>query len=728
MKYARKFSVQNGFGKHRVPLPETPDECQDMEDSRELHTLLSSFTSAEECAIRQVAPMMSIVQLTCGNIGSRGNTSCVFINSKISILLPNLPTECKYVVVTREQVGGGGLKSTKYSRARIHRALELLKGTGHPAWKDIVIQQDRLSQWAEIGDLSQTNRELRFVVVDDDGQPVPPEDADFMDALPNNADEQDAGPAPLQFAGAENEESFVGIVNTSDEGKADAAQASLVEEQVRLLRERVFNQEQDGDDDRDAHGGDDGSPSGSEDEPDQPSTGQTNINGIPVGVQGDTATVQDRHVFPRSDGFVNMSSTPYAWSKAFPTVFIPTYASIGGVMGWYITHDVTAWHKPRDIRVKFNEWLEYMVWGDDGKFASHPTISLVAYNHKIRTQVNGQGRYVLNTSGIDPSITMDQLQNDEDKAAHRVAVEKMIHKATITSGNIPGTPAYQRATYQKFKAVEFYQNYIEGKDLNAFHTGSLAEYHDFNLRLLLCKYTQALTGADIAECERIMTDDSVFSQTVNKYRQVVTTYLASKMEIWFAHFLGPIFGLEAALLVYEFAKSRGVIHFHAPIAIAKETMNEVAEHLQIFAEVVNEEMEIVNEFCDETFTGPIMVKGKFMFSSPSDKFTVAGNQLRDDFCSMTPAGKAVWKNYLKKVEDANLGCAKQVAILMEGKLGVTAEHTGDAPSQVPIPGCPLEELGFRKTHPDMQSKEAIVGAGELKKPKWQRERLVQPEG
>jgi hypothetical protein len=56
-----------------------------------------------------------------------------------------------------------------------------------------------------------------------------------------------------------------------------------------------------------------------------------------------------------------------------------------------------------------------------------------------------------------------------------------LEKAVIHSGNIPSTPAYWRSTYLELQATNFYQSYIEDKDVNMFVTGSLAEYHEFDL-------------------------------------------------------------------------------------------------------------------------------------------------------------------------------------------------------------------------------------------------------
>ncbi len=88
-----------------------------------------------------------------------------------------------------------------------------------------------------------------------------------------------------------------------------------------------------------------------------------------------------------------------------------------------------------------------------------------------------------------------------------------------------------------------------------FHTGSLVEYHNFHLRHLLCKYKKASLGLDPAECDLILTDDAAFATAVNDYKHICSHFLATKMELWYAHFMKPVYGMTHANLTNEFAKS-----------------------------------------------------------------------------------------------------------------------------------------------------------------------------
>ena len=54
----------------------------------------------EEAAIRRITPLVSRVKLAHGNIGLKGNTTCMWNHSKLRTILPNLPSTCQYFVLS----------------------------------------------------------------------------------------------------------------------------------------------------------------------------------------------------------------------------------------------------------------------------------------------------------------------------------------------------------------------------------------------------------------------------------------------------------------------------------------------------------------------------------------------------------------------------------------------------------------------------------------------------
>jgi hypothetical protein len=76
----------------------------------EFHYILGQLTVAEESAIRQITPLISIIRLKRGNVGRKGVVSCVQQSSNLNKILPNLPQQCKFLVFQRTQ-GDGSMKS-----------------------------------------------------------------------------------------------------------------------------------------------------------------------------------------------------------------------------------------------------------------------------------------------------------------------------------------------------------------------------------------------------------------------------------------------------------------------------------------------------------------------------------------------------------------------------------------------------------------------------------------
>ena len=86
----------------------------DQKIAEELQHLLLSFTIVEEAAIRTVVPLISIVRLMHGSIKTKGNTSCVWQQSRLSAVLPNLPSDCSFIIINRRNKSGTKGKSIQF--------------------------------------------------------------------------------------------------------------------------------------------------------------------------------------------------------------------------------------------------------------------------------------------------------------------------------------------------------------------------------------------------------------------------------------------------------------------------------------------------------------------------------------------------------------------------------------------------------------------------------------
>ena len=66
-----------------------------------------------------------------------------------------------------------------------------------------------------------------------------------------------------------------------------------------------------------------------------------------------------------------------------------------------------------------------------------------------------------------------------------------------------------------------------------FHTGSIAEYHDSWLCILLSQYVSCIGGNKKDTRDLVLNDNTYFQSAVQKYKHVVNNFLDSNMEIWY---------------------------------------------------------------------------------------------------------------------------------------------------------------------------------------------------
>ena len=414
-----------------------------------------------------------------------------------------------------------------------------------------------------------------------------------------------------------------------------------------------------------------------------------------------------------------MTKTPYAWARAFPTVFIPSYVEFNGKYQWMIFNDITGFPYPREKAASINKWYEHLMWRSDGIPASHPTFSIVLYNHKIKSSLQKQGQYVVNISSVDPSVTVNDIKQAKDSDALKKQSAALFKQAHLHASNVPGTNSYWRGTRFEFKAANFYNSYINKREISLFHTGSLAEFHEHPLRYLLHNYTAKLNGLPDGYSDAILSNDDTFIDAVQKYKTVVTHYLAAKMEIWMGHFMKPVYEVDGGQLVFEFAKSRGAIHFHSLLTSKHKVFDDIATDLQNLSESMFYAMENVNEHCMDKYD-PDIHKERFPVSPELVTSSKTGEKVRQKFCKLSSEGEKVWKDYIESKDKHIKDAASSIAATIEDEFGVNALHSGNFPKDWVKPGG-LEVDNYRTTMKGMQSSEDIVKKGELKIPKHKRE-------
>jgi hypothetical protein len=459
----------------------------------EFHYILGQLSIAEESAICQITPLISIVRLKHGNLGRKGVVSCIQQSSKLNKILPNLPDQCKFLVFQRTH-GDGSMKSFSARRHWIQRALEMYQHISRdiPPWK-IQIDDSQLQKWPENGNVLDVIESFNNKKVSH--SPV--------------GDEDILGPAPLQNID-DPDETFVGI--TLRNGEDNTKQR--IDDATRALEDFATT----------------------------------------IDLQGDEARMEQKEVLP-TGSFASMSTTPYAWALAFPTLFPPSYRN----GKWEILGNVTAPPPSsfRDRKVSVNAWAKWMMWNSNGQAVNHPFFALVLNSELTRTSLQSQGRVTLARKDIPAGMTLEAFREQWKTPKGQQSIRNALNYG---AGNVHGTSQYWDSVNRQFKATAFFHEYLDQLPMRYFHTQSQAEFHDPFLRN--CLYTY-VSQVESEECAReILEDDAAFHKAVGNYKNVVTHFFAFKQESWVPTMLHNIYGILHLNGVKEFAKGRGAIHEH----------------------------------------------------------------------------------------------------------------------------------------------------------------------
>jgi hypothetical protein len=88
----------------------------------------------------------------------------------------------------------------------------------------------------------------------------------------------------------------------------------------------------------------------------------------------------------------DMFKEPYAWSKAFPTVFRPTLHPDGKVC---VHGDFSSWDGDCERSFDHHSWAKWLLQRGNGVPASHPIFSLVLHNEMHQKSLQQQGYHAL---------------------------------------------------------------------------------------------------------------------------------------------------------------------------------------------------------------------------------------------------------------------------------------------------------------------------------------------
>lgn len=98
----------------------------------------------------------------------------------------------------------------------------------------------------------------------------------------------------------------------------------------------------------------------------------------------------------------------------------------------------------------------------------------------------------------------------------------------------------------------------EGKGLPSFFTtGRCAEFHFKPLKRLLSIYISQTTGSSVD-----LNDKNILFKTLQENTHIVGQYFDLRTQSYFKNVMGPVFGVDSYWYRQEFAKSRGMVHWH----------------------------------------------------------------------------------------------------------------------------------------------------------------------
>ena len=258
--------------------------------------------------------------------------------------------------------------------------------------------------------------------------------------------------------------------------------------------------------------------------------------------EAETEEAQQRPVIPWPSTDTTPASeftTPFFFTMVFPCLF--PY----GKGDFHINRPVTC--------PALHDWAEHLLWYQDGRFARHKVWKFVAHNMIMRKRALEQSRFFVYQQVGDPQITVGDLQERLARGD-----TSFTNKLLYFGANLRGTAQYWHQRRREFCAlVEFMVNEQRGLP-SFFMTGSCAEFYFPPLRRLLEQYILQTTGEKVNLAE----DSNARFKAVQENTHEVVKYFDLRTQSYHEKVLKPVFGVSDYCYRYEFAKSRGQIHWH----------------------------------------------------------------------------------------------------------------------------------------------------------------------
>ncbi|CAC5388042.1 unnamed protein product [Mytilus coruscus] len=208
-------------------------------------------------------------------------------------------------------------------------------------------------------------------------------------------------------------------------------------------------------------------------------------------------------------------------------------------------------NRPRTVS-SMCDWAEHLLWYDDGRFAHHPYFKFVVHNMIMRKRAIENSNFVVYQKLGEQHLSISELREKIQNGDNSLAKQILYFGASLR-----GTSQYWAQRAKELRALIQYQ-INDKKGLPAFFTtGSCAEYHFKPLRRLLSIYLKETSGTDVD-----LSDRSKLFEALQKNTHIVAKYFDLRTNDYFHDVMSPAFGVTTYWYRQEFAKSRGMVHWH----------------------------------------------------------------------------------------------------------------------------------------------------------------------
>ena len=199
-----------------------------------------------------------------------------------------------------------------------------------------------------------------------------------------------------------------------------------------------------------------------------------------------------------------------------------------------------------------SDWAEHLIWYKDGRFANHQYFKFIVHNVIMRKRTLEQSTYIVRQQLGDEQFTLSSLKEQLEKGDKSIA-QKILYFGPC----LRGTDQYLAQRSKELRSLVQYK-INEGSGLPSFFaTGSCTEYHFKALKRLLEIYTFQTSGATVD-----LKDHNTLFAVLQRNTDVVSHYFDLRTQSFFANVMGPAFSVDTFWYRQEFAKSRGMIHWH----------------------------------------------------------------------------------------------------------------------------------------------------------------------